>query len=293
MRLPIIASFALTVAGIAAAAEQSYPRSDLLVEPAELAKSSSKFVVLDARSKADYDRGHVPGARWIDVGAWKKAFGSGDDVTGWSKRIGGLGIAAKTNVVVYDDNSSKDAARIWWILRYWGVEHAHLLNGGWTGWKAANGPLQKQQPEAPVAVQFKAEPNQLRLATRSTVLDSLAAKSLQIIDTRSELEFCGVEKLRNKRGGAIPGAKHLEWSDLIDEDTQRFKSAGELRKLFAKAKIDLQEPTVTHCQSGGRASVMAFGLELMGAKKVSNYYAGWSDWGNADDTPIVKRQPPK
>jgi 3-mercaptopyruvate sulfurtransferase SseA len=45
------------------------------------------------------------------------------------------------------------------------------------------------------------------------------------------------------------------------------------------------------CQSGGRASVMPFGLELMGTKDVANYYAGWSEWGNADDTPIKTRGP--
>lgn len=291
MRLPTIAILALGIANVVAAAENAYPRSDLLLEPADLSKSTAEFVVLDARSQDDYEQGHVPGAIWIDESAWKSAFGSGDDVAGWSKRIGSAGISPKSNVVVYDDNSSKDAARIWWILRYWGVENGHLLNGGWTGWRAIDGEVQKETLEAPLVVSFKAKPNKMRLATTSSVLDSLAAKSLQIIDARSELEYCGVEKLSNKRGGAIPGAKHLEWSDLIEKDTQRFKSADELRKLFVKENIDLQQPTATHCQSGGRASVMAFGLELMGATNVSNYYAGWSDWGNAGDTPIVERKP--
>jgi 3-mercaptopyruvate sulfurtransferase SseA len=36
---------------------------------------------------------------------------------------------------------------------------------------------------------------------------------------------------------------------------------------------------------------MAFGLELMGAKHVGNYYAGWSEWGNAEDTPIAPGKP--
>jgi glutathione peroxidase len=31
---------------------------------------------------------------------------------------------------------------------------------------------------------------------------------------------------------------------------------------------------------------MAFGLELMGAKDVRNYYRGWSEWSNAEDTPV-------
>ena len=86
----------------------------------------------------------------------------------------------------------------------------------------------------------------------------------------------------------MPGAKHLEWSELLDQRTQRFKPAAELRVLLADAGIDLKRRTIAHCQSGGRSSVMAFGLELMGADDVGNYYAGWAEWGNADDTPIVK-----
>ena len=87
---------------------------------------------------------------------------------------------------------------------------------------------------------------------------------------------------------AIPGAVHLEWRELIDPSTHRFKSPDELGKLFKEKNIDLQKPIVTHCQSGGRAAVMAFALELMGAKDVSNYYKSWAEWGNADNTPIVK-----
>ena len=82
-------------------------------------------------------------------------------------------------------------------------------------------------------------------------------------------------------------AKQLEWIDLLDKDTQRFKSAADLRKLFEEAGIALDRPTATHCQSGGRAAVMVFGMELMGANDVSNYYASWAEWSNAVDTPVV------
>ena len=109
----------------------------------------------------------------------------------------------------------------------------------------------------------------------------------QIVDARSNDEHCGVDTRDNKRGGAIPGAKHLEWSDLIDQDTHRFKSAAQLSKLFAQAGIDLSRPTASHCNGGGRAAVMVFGLQLMGAPQVRNYYRGWGEWGNADNTPIA------
>jgi thiosulfate/3-mercaptopyruvate sulfurtransferase len=61
-----------------------------------------------------------------------------------------------------------------------------------------------------------------------------------------------------------------------------------LAKLFKDAGIDLARPAVTHCQSGGRASVTVFALELMGAGDVRNYYRSWAEWGNDPDTPIVR-----
>jgi thiosulfate/3-mercaptopyruvate sulfurtransferase len=119
------------------------------------------------------------------------------------------------------------------------------------------------------------------------ILNGLPSNRLQIVDVRSDDEFCGIDKRDNKKGGAIPGAKHLEWSNVIDQETQRFKGPEDLNTLFGKAGIDLTVPTASHCNGGGRAAVMAFTLELMGAKAVRNYYRGWGEWGNSDRTPVV------
>jgi thiosulfate/3-mercaptopyruvate sulfurtransferase len=81
--------------------------------------------------------------------------------------------------------------------------------------------------------------------------------------------------------------------NLLDKDSRRFKSAQELRKIFHDAHIDLEQPSAAHCQSGGRSSVMTFTMELMGAKRVANYYASWAEWSSADDTPIVVAKPEK
>lgn len=274
------------------AAEVAYPRPELLIEPAELAKPevAKQVVILDARSLTKYKAGHVSNAVWVDHEQWAKAFGDGKDAEGWSKRIGALGIDANSNVVVYDDASAKDAARIWWLLRYWGLERVRILNGGWIGWQAGKFPTETSVKQ-PAATTFTAKARVERLATKDQLLASIKNGQLQIIDARSEKEFCGTEKLSNKRAGAIPSAKQLEWIDLLDRETQRFKSPSELRKLFADAGIALDKPSATHCQSGGRAAVMMFGMELMGAKSVGNYYASWAEWGNADDTPVVPGKP--
>jgi len=289
MKLIIIACALMCVGGYSMASDTEYPRPDLLIEAAALSRSevAGQFVVLDARERKEYDEGRIPGAVWVDAVAWAKAFGDGKDAEGWSTRIGSLAIGPDAKVVVYDNVSFKDAARIWWILRYWGLEDARLLNGNWIGWTKAGLAIETGKPRAPTAAKFPAVPRSKRLATKGQLLDALKGPGLQIVDARSEAEFCGIDKAKNKRAGAIPGAKHLEWIDLIDKDTQRLKSPGELRRLFRDAGIDLEKSTATHCQSGGRAAVMAFAMELMGASDVSNYYASWSEWGNADDTPIV------
>jgi len=273
------------------AGEDRYARPELLVEPAELAKAGSKLLILDARKRTAYEAGHIPGAVWVDHDTWSKAFGDGGNVPAWEKRIGGLGIGNDTTVVLYDDDLSKNAARIWWILRYYGVQDARLLNGGWRGWTSAGLPVEKDQVE-PKAVSFQAQEQPDRLADTAEVLAALRDGSLQVLDVRSLGEHCGTTKLSAK-AGAIPGAKHLEWTELLDPKTHRFKSPSEIKKLLDEAGIVLDRPAVTHCQGGGRSSVSAFGLELMGGQGVQNYYRGWSAWGNDPKTPVEQKPLPQ
>jgi thiosulfate/3-mercaptopyruvate sulfurtransferase len=271
-------------------AEEAYPRADFLVEPATLAAEPQGLVILDAREQKKFYEARISRALWVDPSAWSKAFGGGSDEAGWSRRIGDLGIRKGSRVVVYDD-SVKEAARIWWILRYWGVEDARLLNGGWVAWKKAGLPVETGAPRSPEAAGFAAKAMTKRLATKDRILASLKDGSLQLVDARSEGEYCGTDKLKNKRGGAIPGARNLDWTDLIEKDTLRFKGAAELRKLLRDAGITLDRPTATYCQSGGRAAAMDFALELLGARDASNYFPSWQEWGNADDTPVAPGKP--
>lgn len=285
------ACWLLLVAQITRGDAKDYPRKELLIEAKDLATIVTKeavnpTVVLDARSRAKFDKGHIPDARWVDHEEWSKAFGKSQDPKEWARRIGDLGIQNESKVIIYDDAMQKDAARIWWILRYFGHKDARLLNGGWVAWTEAKLPVSHDSIDY-LKHLYKIEAKSDRFATADDVLKAIKDKKVQIIDARSEAEYCGDEKLKNKKGGAIPGAMHLEWSEALDKKTQKFKSPEQLREIFKAAGIDPSKNLVTHCQSGGRAAVMAFTLELMGADRVANYYRGWSDWGNRDDTPIV------
>lgn len=265
-----------------------YPRADLLRDPAELLKPeiAKQFRILDARPKDQYEAAHIPNTVWVDHDDWSMTFAKDQDATHWQKLIGQLGITPDTRVVLYDDHSTNRAARLWWILRYWGIRDVKLLNGGWKGWAAAHSPT-TQEISKVESVEITLTSHPERLATKAQLLKSLSKHDFQIIDARSDSEYCG-EANTAKRNGAIPGAVHKEWTDVIDKKTQRFKSPEDLAKLFKEAGIDLDRSSVTYCQSGGRAAVMAFALELMGVKSVRNYYRSWSEWGNAEDTPVEK-----
>jgi thiosulfate/3-mercaptopyruvate sulfurtransferase len=269
-----------------AGGEDAYPLPDLLIEAPALAARLKDFRVLDVRPRSKYDAGHIPGAVWVDPDSWAKAFAASQEPGEWGPRIGKLGITSTSRVVLYDDVKQKDAARAWWILRYFGLKDARLLNGGWAAWKAAKLPV-STEAAMPAAVDFSTKtPSTERLATKDRIWKLLnEGEKTQLIDARSEAEHCGLTKLA-KRGGAIPGSLLFEWSDALDPATQKFKSAPDLARLIKKAGIDLNKPAITYCQSGGRAAVMAFTLELMGARQVANYYRSWSEWGNAPDTPI-------
>jgi thiosulfate/3-mercaptopyruvate sulfurtransferase len=275
----------------------AYAHPELLVEAADLSalqtRSGVTVRVLDVRTPKKYAAGHVPGAVALDPAGWSQAFAEQQDADKWAALIAPLGVRPDETVVVYDEVLPREAARVWYILRYWGYKDVRLLNGGWRAWLDAGGKAETETAQvAPVeGLKLKATPE--RLTTKGQLLDALKGNPPQIVDARSEGEFCGTDDRGNKRAGAIPGARHFEWSDAVDPKTGKFKSADELAKLFAGAGVDPAKPAVTYCQSGGRAAALAFTLELMGDKDVSNYYRSWAEWGNDPDTPVVKPAPKK
>jgi thiosulfate/3-mercaptopyruvate sulfurtransferase len=270
---------------VAFAAEPAYAKPDLLVEAAELIKTPAKFVLLDVRNKPAYDVGHIPGASRVDVDAWSKAMAGKDGEKEWGARLGALGVELDKPVVVYGWGKAVDPGRVWWMLCFWGIRDVRLLNGGYDAYLKAGGKPTKASP-APKATTPMVKRMMERLATKEQLLAELkSGKVGTLIDARMSREFFGTI-MSAKRNGAIPEAKNLEWVELINKEG-KFKSAAELAKLFKDADIDPTKPTTTYCQSGGRAAVMAFAVELMTGKPARNYYRSWAEWGNDDKTPIV------
>jgi thiosulfate/3-mercaptopyruvate sulfurtransferase len=249
--------------------------------------------LLDARAKTEYDKGHIPGAIWVDVKSAEKLAASADglnDRSVWARWIEPLGIGPDTEVVIYDAQRQLSAARTWWLLSYLGVEKVALIDGGFPLWAKQGHSVTTEVPHVSPRA-FPVVFRESRHATRADVLESLKSGEHQIVDARSTDEHTGKE-VRSKRGGRIPSACLLEWNTLVDPDG-RFLDERTLRTKLLAIGVEPNKPIITHCQGGGRASVDAFVLERLGFP-TRNYYLGWSDWGNTDETPVEKgsRQSP-
>lgn len=219
----------------------------MLIEPGELQKKLKQpgLRILDTRPQAEYAKGHIPGAMWVDVKIWQdlsKKVGGFQDAKAWGEKVGQLGIKQGSPVVVYG-SAPTDTARIWWTLKYLGLPNVTILNGGWQLWLKEK---QSSEDTAPSikAVKFEPRFQADRLEEIDTLKKSVKDGKVTVVDTRSTDEFTGRE-IRGKRGGHIPSAKHLEWKELLAEDG-RFKSSEQLRELFKQRGIQPDQTAVCY-----------------------------------------------
>ncbi len=135
------------------------------------------------------------------------------------------------------------------------------------------------------------------LALRAFLAEAMAASasgSAGLVDVRSPDEFTGRILAPPglpetcQRGGHIPGAKNIPWSQVCNADGT-FKSAPELRALYAGKGITGERPTITYCRIGERSSHSWFVLKyLLGYDEVKNYDGSWTEWGNLVGMPVEK-----
>jgi thiosulfate/3-mercaptopyruvate sulfurtransferase len=218
----------------------------MLIEPGELQKKLKQLGlrILDTRAQAEYAKGHVPGAVWVDVKGWQdlgKKEGGFHDAKAWGEKVGQLGIKQDSQVVVYG-SAPTDTARIWWTVKYVGVPDVMILNGGWQLWVKEKSPVEDTVTKVE-AVKFEPKFQADRLEEIDSLKKSVKDGKVTVVDTRSTDEYTGKE-VRGKRGGHIPGAKHLEWKELLAEDG-RFKTPEQSRALFKQRGIEPEQTAVT------------------------------------------------
>ncbi len=241
-----------------------------------------------------YERGHIPGAQnvvWHTdlVDTVKRDIASQEK---FQELVRKLGINNDSTVVIYGDNNNWFAAWGAWVFDVYGVKNVKLLDGGRKKWEADK--RQFDTRATPVAagnvtVSPANEKLRARLADIRTASDS---KSATIVDIRSADEYSGKifsppgSQELAVRAGHVPGAINVTWSKAVAADGT-FKSADELKKLYADAGVDGSKPIIVYCRIGERSSHTWFLLSKILGYDVKNYDGSWTEYGNAVGVPVV------
>lgn len=256
-------------------------------EVAEALAGSEPPAVLDVRWRLggppgidSYLAGHLPGAVYLDLDS-QLAGTPGDGgrhplpgTADFEAAMRGAGVGAGQNVVVYDDADSTIAARLWWMLRYFGHDRVRVLDGGFRGWAAAGRAVSTGQVTAP-AGDFSAKPGQLPVLDADGAAE--AARSGILLDARAPARYRGEIEPVDRVAGHIPGALSAPTAENVTADGV-FRPAADLRARFADLGIDGDgQQVAVYCGSGVTAAHELLALALADIQ-AALYVGSWSGW---------------
>ena len=229
-----------------------YVRPELLVETDWLEDhlDDPGLRIVDCDLPEAYNRVHIPGAVSVPDHYYKDPDTDRVHVMKphqIAELMGSLGIGNDTLVVAYDTRGGVYAARLWWVLNYYGHTRVKVLNGGWRKWLREKRRMTDEVPRhvgVPGAT-FVPRENRSLLATREDVLEGLSKEGHLVWDVRSREEYTGEERRGNKRRGHLKGAVHLEWVNTVNKDGT-FKSGQELRQIMDSLGVTPEKTVTTH-----------------------------------------------
>lgn len=225
-----------------------YPRTDLLVETdwleARLGDPNLRVIEM-AQDGSAFEAGHIPGAAlsptWqIKGSANPRLVAPPDEAKAWFESVG---VGDDSLVVGYDRFNSRDAARLWWVLTYYGHADVRVLNGGWKKWAAEGRPVEAGPSSASVegAAFTPKNPNRAIASDVESLRAAIGDEGVVIWDVRSLDEHTGANSRGNARVGRVPGARHLEWTALVAEDGT-FKPREEIEEIARGLGITRETP---------------------------------------------------
>ena len=272
----------------------SAPRLSMLVNTAWLAEhaADANVVVLHVGTKAQYDSGHVAGARLVTLtdvsqpqvqGGLTLQMASPEQLTAWAKS-NGIGDQSRIVVVPHDD-AIQSATRVFITLAYLGAfERTSLLDGSYKAWKAEGRAVSTDTPSPAAAVTFTPKIRQELIATLAQV-EAVTADSgkTALIDAR-------LPRFYNGDGGGYPRPGHIPTAVNIPLSTVSsngfVKPASELKTLFAQAGVNGDKPIITYCHIGQQATVLWFVATLLGYD-AKMFDGSFQEWSGTSRLPLV------
>ena len=242
-----------------------------------------------------YERGHIPGAvnfAWHSdlVDPVRRDIASQEAFQALLRKAG---VNDDSTTILYGDTNNWFAAWGAWVFDVYGVSNVKLLDGGRAKWEAEGRALDSRASTPSAGnVTVKAANKALRAFLPDVLAAAEKRSDVQLVDIRSPDEYSGkifapqgVQELA-VRAGHVPGAVNVPWGQAVAADGT-FKSAEELKKVYAAAGIDGSKPIITYCRIGERSSHSWFALKKILGYEVRNYDGSWTEYGNAVGVPVT------
>jgi thiosulfate/3-mercaptopyruvate sulfurtransferase len=237
------------------------------------------------KGRAAYLTAHVPGAVFLDVDkdlAAPRGQGPGRHPLpapdAFAAAMSRAGVGAGTHVVAYDFGDGSTAARLWWLLRYFGHERASVLDGGMARWVAEGRPVESREPSH-LPARFVSAPRPEMVADAAAVDRLRTDPRGLVIDVRMPERYEGRREPIDPVAGHVPGARNRPYpANVRSADDPRFLAPDELRAAFEQIGAGGADRVACYCGSGVNACQTVFALELAGFRNALLYEGSWSDW---------------
>ena len=240
--------------------------------------------------RADYDRGHVPGADFLDLqgelsdsdSQYRFTF---PDADRFAEAVGRHGLGDDASVVLYSTTSPQWATRVWWMLRAFGFDRARVLDGGFTKW-AREGRAVSTEPASYPPATFTPRPRDALFVGRDEVLAAVGNDAVCTVNALAREQHAGTGGRAYGRVGRIAGSVNVPTAELLDPETTAFLPAGEIAARFAGVGADSAERVLTYCGGGIAASATAMLLVMLGHENVGLYDNSMSEWSRDETLPM-------
>ncbi|MCU1404641.1 MAG: hypothetical protein JWQ43_944 [Glaciihabitans sp.] len=262
----------------------------------------------DNRSDSGLQRwrdGHIPGSRHVDVG---RDFSDTSSALHYSHpapasisaALARIGISPTSDIVIYDGTGMIWAARLWFLLRWIGI-NARVLDGGWAAWCAAGGDVSTGDTPAPVVVPAWTPRTSVHswvsaeeIAARLEGAAAAGARTAPLVCALSTSAFAGSRPTRYSRRGAIPGSRNVPSGSLLQSDGTLAPSAALAAEFTAAAVMAAGEAppggeVLLYCGAGIAASLDALALVVLGVPAVRIYDGSLEEWSADPTRPLQLR----
>lgn len=241
--------------------------------------------------------GHIPGSQWVDVSTQFSDVTAPNHYThpepqAIADELARLGVAKDRAVVVCDSTGTLFAARLWYLLRWIGVE-ARVLDGGFAAWEAAGERVVTGEETPPYPVPYwNADAVRRAWVSKEELLERDAATPL--VCGLPAGQFTGADPSRYTRRGRIPGSVNVSSRDLFAKDGH-VKTRVELVLAYDSAGVDVAEDhageVLLYCGGGISASANALTLAAIGTTAVRIYDGSLEEWSADPALPLEVGEP--